>query len=610
MIKNLYRLGKALQTDEANSDYFAPWQNPFPSKKAADLGKVLYFSIEKGVIRDSYELEPFKPKMLKAYLYRKLAGARAAPLVPTDYFYPKKKEEDHQEGVRKLVDRLRRSFPDGESLFFPSEAHKEAALEKVEQELLAFTGDLENRYLITFKVDGKWLGEFEEHIQLFEADAYGKYYQKSSAKNKLCSVTYENVPEVWGRVDTLGFTVDTNTFSRSGFNDKDSYKMFPVGPDSVKVLEGARRYAMEQLARSFYSLRYIIVPHFIEERDDLMLKAADLIGRRSESASLEGESKSIFGNEKVIARLAEKGDIAKSGVFYDILFYEENQAQFAIKVHLTDIMPSRFRAVFEAKGKIEKRFRQVNRITTKEENVEFYLTFRTIHRYFSSVINKKTVFHPFFFTILESVFYGQRLDERTVLDAFMAKIRLEFKQRVESPNRYIFRAKEAFALWHFFLELQLFTNKKTYEMNEKPVPRTLEAFVEEHQAFFEEPYKRAAFYMGCLVELLLAAQRRNLGSEPFLEKLQSLNIDEKELKKIFPKLLEKISQYHDSIEKYKRDYVQQLKAQIVPVLLQPTKVNRVEISFAFTAGMVMQKEFTSHEIETKKAEKAKADSES
>jgi len=266
MIKNLYRLGKSIQQEEKHAVYFSPWQNPFPNVDR-DKAKVLYFNIENGKVKGSYEIEPFKPALLKQYLYRKPKGARGAPLVPTDYFYPSNKEKDHAESIRKLMSRLERAFANADKLYFHSKGQQEAFLQKIEQELLTFQGNFDDRYLITFKIDGKWLGDFPQNIALFEAEAYSKYYEKSSTKDYVCAITYEESPEVWGRVDTLGFTVNDLTFSRSGFNPRESYKMFPASPESVKTLEGARRFALSKLTRSFYSLNYFIIPHFIQEDD-------------------------------------------------------------------------------------------------------------------------------------------------------------------------------------------------------------------------------------------------------------------------------------------------------------------------------------------------------
>lgn len=142
-------------------------------------------------------------------------------------------------------------------------------------------------------------------------------------------------------------------------------------------------------------------------------------------------------------------------------------------------------------------------------------------------------------------------------------------------------------------------------MDTSPVPRTLPEFEKTHSHFFDEPYKKAAFYMGCLVSLLTSAQWEKLKSEPFLERLNGLSFDDSDLRKLYPVLLDKIRQYED-IEKYQRTYVQDLKAAIVPILMEPTELGRTEISFAFTAGMVMQKEFTQYRINQSKA--AKADS--
>jgi hypothetical protein len=39
--------------------------------------------------------------------------------------------------------------------------------------------------------------------------------------------------------------VDAVSFSRNGFDVKDSYKMFPVSPEAVKILEGAKRIIID-----------------------------------------------------------------------------------------------------------------------------------------------------------------------------------------------------------------------------------------------------------------------------------------------------------------------------------------------------------------------------
>lgn len=610
MIKNLYRLGRALQLDEKLQDYFYPWQNPFPMTDP-DKAKVLYFNIVDGIISTPMEIEPFKPKLLKEYLYRELDGSNGAPLVPTYYFSVQKEYKKHKESVKKLISRLTRAIPDGKSLYFPDTISKKSSLEYVENQLIEFPYDL-NKYLLTFKINGNWLGTLPALVQLCKDNAYTKYYQKSNAKDQVCAVTYEKVPEVWGRIDTLGFTVNDKTFSRSGFTTEHSYKMFPVSPDAVKTLEGAKRYATTRLLRRFYKLNYFIVPHFIEANDHLMQEAVSVITKALQdnaSDSIEDQSKALFDNELVLGVLAEDEQLSAAGIFYDIFFYQENQAQFAIKLHLTDILPSRFRSIFQAKQKIDRRFAHINQITNKEGSKEFSIRFSMLKNYFASLVKKEVVFKPFFYEILEAVFYGNPIDPMALLQGFNGEIQQTFKQRHDKMinNRYIYRTKEAFAIWHFFLELNLLQNQTSYNMSNQPVTLNLEGFIADHPAFFNEPYKKAAFLMGCLVELLLAAQRKKLNSEPFLEKLSGLNLDEQDLRKLFPVIMEKMQQYHDSIEKFQSKYVQRLRSELVPILIEPSTTNRAEISFAFASGLVMQKEFTREQINAAKNQAASTD---
>lgn len=589
MIENLYRLGKALQSDSALADYFSPWQNPFPTGDS-DTMKVIYFPIVRGIVQN-YELEAFKSSSLKEYLYRKPAGANGAPLVPTMPFYPAETEEKHLENLYKMMSRLKRAFQNNMSLYFENEADFENAVSEIERQLASFTGSSKNRYLLTVKVDGKWLGQFEENISLFYEDAYNKYYEKSSAKDKLCSITYEH-GEVWGRVDTLGFTVNDPTFSRSGFDDSFSYRMFPVSPEAVRLLEGAREYAFERLRRRYSSLEYIIVPHFLQDSYEMLRYAVGKIAKNDQEKSIDDFSKSIFYNEKIVHELSEIDEKLKEGVFYDLLFYQKNQAQLALKLHLTDLMPSRFATIFKIKQAVEKKYQAINRIeNSKGEVTDFYITFYKIQRYFSQVIRKETIFHPFFFKLMEAVFYGQQIDERAIMNAFMKKIGEDFKQRNESSLAYIFSMKEAFALWHFFASLGLFTNKQHIMLDSTPSPRTYEEFVAAHADFFDDPYKKAAFNMGCLVSVLTSAQYQKLKSEPFLERLNSLSLDDTELRKLFPVLIDKMRQYED-IDKYQYQYVQMLKVAIAEALMNSTDLDRTNISFSFTAGIVMQKEFS------------------
>ncbi len=473
MIKSFYTIGSVLRKDEAYAEYFNPWSNPFPKVKD-DEAKVIYASIQQGQLEDDLREENFSKKRVNSYLYRKVQGANGTNLVPTLHLQIDRNLEKYSDNVRKLIKKVKQSVQNNNHSFINVKQ-----IDLIEQKLLQYYQfiNFEKRYLFTIKVDNKYFGDFEENKNLFKEDAYSKYYKDSSSKDKLCSVTYKQSEEVWGRVDTLGFTVDAVSFSRNGFDIKDSYKMFPVSPDAVKTLEGAKRIILESdlnLTRSFYGLKYFILPHFIVNDEELINRVIQTFFQtNNEDLSLKNEGESIIYNEKLIYRITEKKQLQES-VYYDIFFYQPNNAQFLIKLHLSDVLPSRFKEIFDAKERVEKKYKLFSRIVIKAKDknsagipIDYKITFGGsfeqkmppmygIKDYFSQKVRTDTIFHPYFYKVLEAVFYGTSLNKETILKAFMEKIVIAFKNVKDNPNDFSRHVKTSFIIYQFFNELKLY----------------------------------------------------------------------------------------------------------------------------------------------------------
>ena len=115
--------------------------------------------------------------------------------------------------------------------------------------------------------------------------------QDDKAADKTCSVTYQAVEEVSGRVDTLGLRSTTLSFSRNGFDAKNSYKMFPVSPEAVKILKGTQRALEDSLSYGFQNMKFFVLPRFIAlEDEELRLEVVETYvqqRRRDKAASSE-----------------------------------------------------------------------------------------------------------------------------------------------------------------------------------------------------------------------------------------------------------------------------------------------------------------------------------
>lgn len=121
------------------------------------------------------------------------------------------------------------------------------------------------------------------------------------------------------------------------------------------------------------------------------------------------------------------------------------------------------------------------------------------------------------------------------------------------------------------------------EKEKQSVDLTTEGFIDQHLDFFDSEYKKGVFRLGSLSAYLMGKQYRKLNNSPFMKQLNSLNIDEKTISKIFPKLINKLREYDAAIP--------DLEQKIAKSLVHSNKLSKDEISYTFTLGLVMQREF-------------------
>jgi CRISPR-associated protein Csh1 len=121
------------------------------------------------------------------------------------------------------------------------------------------------------------------------------------------------------------------------------------------------------------------------------------------------------------------------------------------------------------------------------------------------------------------------------------------------------------------------------ENQEQTVHLTAEEFINQHLEFFDSQYKIGVFLLGYLSAYLMGKQYKKLKSNPFMKQLNSLNIDEKTIQGILPKLINKLREYDSAIP--------EMEQKIAKCLVTESKLSKTEISYTFTLGLIMQKEF-------------------
>ena len=118
----------------------------------------------------------------------------------------------------------------------------------------------------------------------------------------------------------------------------------------------------------------------------------------------------------------------------------------------------------------------------------------------------------------------------------------------------------------------------------------MERFFREHA--FTGAAKKAAFSVGMLVDYLLWVQRnergiKDFGKEPFWSNLYGLVLDEKKVKRLYPKAIGKLRQYrkgYPALEEVASKYLAEAE--------QNWDISNDEASYYFALGMTLRRLFS------------------
>ncbi len=102
------------------------------------------------------------------------------------------------------------------------------------------------------------------------------------------------------------------------------------------------------------------------------------------------------------------------------------------------------------------------------------------------------------------------------------------------------------------------------------------------------PEKRGIFLLGVLTQMLLNKQYSERGSKPFMKKLKSLKMDEKDIKALLSEVHNKLEEY-DAFDKGKRLIAQEASKYLLQAG-DSWKMPVDEINFYFACGMNMNDE--------------------
>jgi CRISPR-associated protein Csh1 len=425
----------------------------------------------------------------------------------------------------------------------------------------------EENAILTIKINNKYIGEFE----LFSRILLGLESLKDDSigeSNKVCSVCGKRQEKVSGNINTFKFyTIDKPGFIVGGFNEKLSWRNFPVCQDCKLALETGREFIESKLNFKFvYGLNYFLLPKFLLGTSTVSKEIIDYFTDGPKKISMANDTvKRITADEQdILALLSSQNDV----MTIQFLFMRGEQSAERILLLIEDVYPSMLRKIFDAKEKTDYTWRCVER--------EF--NFGILRKFFiKSDENKHDPdLDKYFLQIVEGVFRLRTIEKHFVLKFIMKKIRYDFNNEYES---FHWTVLDGIVSLTFLIKLSLVSYKEVKNV----IKSQFEDVFANIAPMLTEPAAKGIFLLGALTKLLLNKQYVDRGNEPFAKQLKGLRLTERDIRGLLPKVQNKLIEY-ESFDKGKRQMAEEISLHLLsagenwPLTLD-------EINFYFATGM-------------------------
>lgn len=627
MIDALRKVGEySLSESDLNPETFDDQikllaENP---KSSENYKKVLKIIINTDITPFRYEgteFEDLSSEKNELYLYRKGSGANGPDSTPTSRITePEKTLNTKFFGWFKNIETEGAHSLNKNELQFLSnlstciESNKELIKEELKQkysELEKGTGAIITLGIIQ---DGKtrYIGELSAFKKSLVNSAIKAYYSKhnkiSKQDDQICFICGEK-KEVYGFVSTYPFyTVNNIGMVSGGFDQSKSWKNYPVCPGCALTLEAGKRFIKDNSSFRFFGFNYNLIPKpLLKSIDD---EVYQIFSQFSEEEFKKFTLSKNYSNlleatrEDVLGYLSEK----ENHFSIDIMIYGENNSAYNIIMFIEDVFPSRLGKLFEAKNKVEKIPIFKNKESVYDEDGKYkekrdlLFTFSNVWHFFGKDNNQDT--SRYFLELTRKIFQNEIIDPDFLFSGFIRRIHVQYANRKPLEETLM----RSFQLLLYLNELKLLkgdygvkmiderTIENLIKMNDKTDSEIADLLFDSFPDFFNSDIKKATFLEGVLTQKLLNIQYRERGSDPFRSKLQGLRLDEKLIKRLFPKIQNKLNEYGKN---YYRDLEEKISIHMIKSG-EGWKLPKDEISYYFVLGMNMADIFKREKEEKQK----------
>lgn len=435
--------------------------------------------------------------------------------------------------------------------------------DRILQELQSKLALSSERTILSLKVDGSYLYDIPEFRDAFLFLINEKDLELS-ASNQVCSICGQRKDTVIGKMSVFRFyTLDKPGFITGGLDEEKAWRNYPVCLSCKSYIEEGRRFIEENLRFQFYGFSYLLIPKPIVPvaEDNGFAEVLEYLSSHKKGVRMhQKQIESFMTTEEDVMNMLKD---MKNVVSIQLLFLQKIQSAERILLLIEDVLPSRISELFKAKSYVEQHL-------YTEGNHSFHFGF--IRTFFHNSYDK------YFLHIIESVFKKRSLSISFLAKFIMEQLRKELPVYQSGEPSFFYKTRQAIAIIVFLEQAGVLPVKGGTAMSEK-----FGALFEKYGKQLDTPEKKAVFLLGSLTQMLLDIQQNKYGSKPFLKQLMGLKMDERAVKGLFPKVINKLEEY----ESY--HFIHKQLAEGISTLFlfssSRWKMSVDELNFYFACGM-------------------------
>lgn len=519
-----------------------------------------------GVSHKKYEDKKSEDRML---LYRQSLGRKAA-------YSPSVIFQDIQKTlIKKILPIFKEKYTflsaDDNNLLNNIADCIESNIDKISESIHNIVETVKNKEtqaLLTIVLNNKYPKDVDFIKKIFVyrcKKSWGNSYQ-----NQVCSCCSDS-KEVFGKAFPFTFfTVDKPGYAY-GLNQKNTNKMLPICKECAVNLEIGKNYLFNHLNYSFYGKNYFLIPNFLREINESILKK--IIDKKSPSTKIKDELK--LAEDRILREINKN---LEDSLTLTLFFYHSSKSSFDIIKTIENIFPSRFNIVFSNIDETNK-IKILENLFLRLPSMK--LSFGTFYKFFS---NKKE-HDDVFLEVISNILNSEKIDYIFLAKKCMNKIIDDYNNK----RKFRLTTISALLLFLFLQKLNLLKNfyggdTMNVEIKSEKIGKVgkIQKFLNQYKQFYNTDEKIVCFLLGVLVSEVLQVQNKNLGAEPFSKQLKGLQMSFRDIKALFTKTVDKLDQY--KIKEYNNSLISEI-SQYFSKTESQWNLSNLDINFYILQGL-------------------------